>query len=69
MHDGEHISLSTNTIIFLLAEKDILKTNNGSVSLKLTVASEVIYQHPINCVVSIQARNFQVQVTELVLCV
>jgi hypothetical protein len=31
MHDGEDISLSTNTMIFLRLENDILKTNNGSV--------------------------------------
>jgi hypothetical protein len=34
MHDGENISLSTNTTIFLLLENDILKTNKASVSLK-----------------------------------
>jgi hypothetical protein len=68
MHD-EYISLSTNTTIFLLLENDILKSNKGSVSLKLTAAREVIYQHPINCAVSIHARNSQVQVTELVFCV
>jgi len=38
MHDGEHISLPTNTIIFPISENDILKTNKGSVSLKLTAA-------------------------------
>jgi len=38
MHDDEHISLSTNTMIFLLSENDILKTSKGSVSLKLTAA-------------------------------
>jgi hypothetical protein len=38
MHDGEHISLSTNIMIFLLLENDILKTNKVSVSLKLTAA-------------------------------
>jgi hypothetical protein len=38
MHDGEHISLSTNTMILLLVEKDTLKTNKVSVSLKLKEA-------------------------------
>jgi len=37
MHDDEHISLSTNTMVFLLSE-NILKTSKGSVSLKLTAA-------------------------------
>jgi hypothetical protein len=37
MHDREHISLSTNIMIFLLLE-NILKTNKVSVNLKLTAA-------------------------------